>query len=1515
MKYPRWNDFIGKYPEKPQEAFEALCRLLFRTRFGIVDSLSYFYNNAGNETVPINVGNDLIGFQSKFFSGNTIDDSQANQIIHSIKTIHTYYPKQTKIIVYTNSTFGNPKPGKQQTLNQEKIEDTAQSYALSIEWVFGENILDIVSKTPLAYSLFFDPNSHLNHLAASVNKMNKLNFENICSTIEYKGKEIELDRSKEVANVKEIIAKGNNVLIYGESGSGKSTIVKRYWEETAHDITQVIYFTRGAQFDTKSVNELFLMEESYSYVDFRDFYNGFSKKILIIDSAEKLTEIGNLTILQMVLDGLGEKGWQFVFTCKSNSYNKLRSILRDIGTSTDDLKIDTIQEEDLRDIANLNNISLPQSEKVLHQIQIPFYLARFCELGDTHVATLEAFRETIWMQKVRGEIQGGIQKKRETCLLQIVKEQQISNNFFVTPDNIDYDAAYSLIQEDVLIEQPHRGYAVKHDIYVDWALEYIVEQDCNTDVACIKLLQSVPKSITYINAFRRWLEGVIDTQDSRITAIVKSFANGTIQKCWEHSIMTAIGNSYIYSKTFFTQYDTILKANNYALFDLFVDVLDVSCKTVSQYYKYKGERYPIYKPVGRGWEEAVLFVYANKDDYYMSHLGTVQKLLNSYSKLGNKGEAMNQAAQLSLIIFDVIAENRKQNQYFLFQKEKTWCELVCTYAFWIKDELNERFQQVILNHWVHHTDPYSELIDYILKDSIYNFSKSMLYMSCMDSVISLMHLLWREQPNGKHWHQHHSFERNYVFGLNEDFGMDMAYFPASPFQTPIGVMLDLNSKNNKVLDFIIDFMNECIRFYNQRDKLEKHTIITMHLPNSTSNELIASQSLWNLYRGTAYNSMPHLLESMHMALESWLLNLTEEKQKPDWMYIKGLLFKILTRSQSASLYAIVASVAVAHPDELFDIIMLLCQDIRLIDFDLHRFSNEISVHAHSIAFQHHKSWWKEREHSNNLPHRQDHLETILLKCQYAYENSQDEKLAKRLEIAYQVVDSLKKQVAQIGYENPIYKYILARVDYSTYNKQNITLKNGIEAVQLTPNFTLEMETERKKLAEFSNRLDTLNLRLWADKKFKGKEQELKGNRYLENHQGVLETIRSIEKQLKNQTGNQLLLLGDQYVPYMASAVLLMFECENLNDIEKNECWERVKYALNSLKAMASDTMSELNICIAAIPALIDIFPERQSDFIYIIAEYVKVNREFINQRICDMMSDSIHNGQLWSKYPEMMNTILDMIQKEVSGGDWETMNLETADALLCLLTFEPPEDKRYLGKICIEKLSDNWQISMRYNFNIDKYYIARNVSKYILYAPSSEITLLIRPYISMLDWNSSREPLITQFVVGAPQYHKYENFWIVWNALYKSVIENADRSYQDTLLNEYLLNPLFFSQDYDDWFNLKEKDLAFFERVANDIGRYPIVLYAFTHVFATIGKVYSKQAIALFGDIINNYNPNINETKDYVVYYLEKITKKVFSNNKQELRSDLLLRTKFIVVLKFMQKNGSSVADEMLKNL
>ena len=1251
------------------------------------------------------------------------------------------------------------------------------------------------------------------------------------------------------------------------------------------------------------------MDEDYTYVGFRDFYEGFDCKVLVIDSAERLTELDNRTVLQLVLEDLSKRGWQFIFTCKDNGCDALKALLRDLSVSVEDIKVDSLTEEMLIDLGKRHNFQLPTNEKVLRQLRIPFYLARYCELGGINVTTLEAFREELWKRKVRGDIRGAIQQKREECLMSVVKEQQVQNSYYVSPANIDHDAAYALEQDDVLITQSHKGYTVKHDLYVDWALDYLVEQDCNTAEACLKLLANVPISITYLNAFGRWLDVIVDTGDVRIKAIMEAFMGGKTNSQWSHCILTTVGCSKTYATTFFSQFDTALKANNYTLFDLFVDVLDVSCKTVSQYFEFKGEHYPIYNPVGRGWDEAVFFANRNKEDYYFNHLGAVLKLLSGYSRMGKKAMAMPEAAQLSLRLFDDMAEQRKKKGHIWMQNEKPWCELVCNYAYGIKDELNAIFKKVIDNRWVKHVDPYAELVAYILKDSN-NIGKTMLFLSCLDSVIDLMRLFWREQPgkpDSSHWRHRSLIEREHVFGLNEDYGLDMCYFPASPYQTPIWTLFTaeqmLDPKGSKVLDFVIELVNECVTNYSKRDTLEKCVTITLTMPDGGKHDVLASQSLWCLYRGTQSYSFPHLLESIHMALEAQLLQDADTKYKtPDWNRIKETLWRILTRSRSASLYSVVASLAVAYPEQLYDILLFLCQDIRFLHLDLNRYSRELTANALMITYHRHEQWAEERKRSNNLPHRQQHLETILRDCQIEYDQSGDASLKPRLEAAYKVVDALKPQANQLKEEDTTYEFILRRVDYRSYTKQNVTLKDGRMGVLLTPSFTEEMIEEQKQLQTITDDLSAMNLRVWVDKKFKGDDKSLIGSPY-NDPQLVMKAIREIEKRFEERKDDIFSMPGDGYVPYSASAILLMYYCESLSQTEKNECVDRVMTALYSPDAMISDALSGFNVCIASIPVLLKLSPEKKDDIVTIISSYVGIEDEYVNNRVCDIMSTTIVAGKMWETHREVMNAA------------FEKVGNDNADALLCLLTYLPTEEKRAVGNTCVQSLSRHWKIKNETQEYKERHLVAKNVAKYILFAPKKDVSSLIAPYVSLLNLEVYSEPLIESFLLNAPRYNKYDNFWIVWNSFFETVSKQTQHHFRDEVLNAYLLNPGFLMKDYDDWFRLEEKDIDFFKHVAEEMGSDPTVLNALSRVFGTIGKQLSQQAIEVFYTIVSSCYPLMKDGKSHVLYYLEKISKKVKTENADLILRDRHYKEKFTAVLNFMVKNGSTVASEMIKTL
>ena len=1522
MRQPTWNEFIGKYPNDPKDALEALSRLLFRTRYGIGDSLPYFYNHPGIETAPITVGNDVIGFQSKFFTGETINDVQAQELIESINTARKKNKDLTTYIVYTNSVFGAPKSDDDATKRQKKVEKVAADNKLKLEWIFGDNILDLVAKNELAYDLFFNLESNTWHLPKSVALLNRIQFSNIDCSIKLGSKTIELNRDNYVTRLKELIHHRKSVIISGESGSGKSAISKLYWQQVKEREDLAFYFVPAQQLNARSVDDVFLMDENYTYSAFKNFYSGHSTKIMVVDSAEKLLEQHNGITTQLILEGLAEQEWQFIFTCKSNGLDELVNKLNSYSIETEGFRVEGLSEEELNEISKRYGISLPAHDKIRQQISIPFYLARYCELGNSGLTTAASFRESVWNQKVRGVIRGGEQQNREECLISIVKELQEKGLYIANPQGLDYEMAYKLVKEDILVEHPHRGYSVKHDLYTDWALDYVVERDFTASSTIIKVLAEAPISLSYANSFRRWLDSIIDQNDQRVEKIIATYFNGSVHQKWEHHILASIGQSEQYAIVFFKSFEVQLTKDDYTLFDKFVDVLYVACQKVEQTIIYKGEQIQLMKPVGRGWDEAVLFVDRHQDRYYMDHLASVLKLLTTYSRMGKNWQAMKQAALLSLRLYNEVAQKRQQGESFWIQKPQPWSELICKYAYGIRNELKDIFKQIIANKWIKHNSPYAELVTYILKDAN-TLSLYSICLCCKDEILELLKLFWREISEEEDdeglfvGRRHSGFDREYVFGLNGNFNIDMGYFPVSAQQTPLYALFStehlLDSKGTKVLEFVIEFMNTCIETYKKRNDVDKLRIITIALPDGTKHDVIASPSLWNLYRGTPNVSMPNLLECMHMALESFLLSLVENEKETDWGFVRQTLWIVLIHSKSASLYAIAASLAVAHPDYLYDILLFLCQDIRFISMDLTRSISENHATSIEFAYHRHPTLLEERKKSNKLPHRQQCLETTLFNCQVTYAQKNDEESQEKLARAYAVVDKLRVQKEELKDEDGTYKFIFERIDYRSMKKEDVKLKNGQKGILLTPNSTPEMEKERAELQVFSKNMEAVSLRVWADKKYKNGGKEVPEYRFDTDIQYTLGIIRAIEKQVTERDGDFLLMPGDEYVPYIGSAMLLLYYVDHLSKKEKEECWQRLMEALCSPRAMLSSSMSEVGLCMSALPVAMKVFPERVDEYAQLIAGYVGIKDEAVNKRLCDIMSRVIAENEMWETQPVVMENSLERLRLGMPEEDFALMDDEQADAVLCLLTHKT--EKRSLGKMCIEKLSYKWQKKEYDHFYVHKSHEAENIALYMLFSSKEEVRSLIAPYIKLIGHDNYDEPLMTSLLLCAAQYEKYENFWIAWYELYPTVINYGEGCYYDRVLNEYLFNPIFLMQDYDDWFRLEEKDMDFFKRVVHDIGKNPLVIFDLSRVFATIGRGLQKQSIALFADIVGNHHIKLMDEKKTVVYYLEMIVKRVIADYADEVNKNQTLRKDLIKVLEFLRENESTDSQLLLDNM
>lgn len=1530
MRFPSWNEFAGKYPDDPRNAFQALCRLLFRKRFGIGDALPYFYNHPGIETAPITMGTELIGFQSKYFTGETIDDSQAEEMIASINTAKRYNPNLTKIILFTNSVFYFPKPNENATKRQKKVEKAVTDQGMSFEWMFGDNILDLVAKTPLANDLFFDLGSNISHLPKSVRKHNDRCFKDIDAVIPFREKVIKIDRQHYVKHISELLEQRNNVIIRGDSGTGKSAIVKQYWEGIEETETS-FFFLNGYQFGTNSVNDLFCLDEDFTFSAFRKFFSDVDKKIVFIDSAEKILEQSNRLVFQVFLNELMEIGWQFVFTCKNTAADDLQTLLKHYSVSVSGIDIEQLSEEELSQIERDYQIPVPNNEKIRKQIRNLFYLARYCEMDNYSMDSSSAFRNMVWNRKVRGVAAGPDQQKREECLLKIVRAQQENGVYQVSLPDLDHSAAFALETEEILVNNGYRGYSLKHDIYIDWALDYIIERDFDSSEHCKSIL-SLSKSVSYTNAFKRWLLSVIDSGDPRIESIVNAFLSGIIHEKWEAPIISCIGLSKEYASFFFVTYDKILKADQYKLFNLVIDVLYVSCQEIVSYLEYKGDKYPMMRPIGAGWDEAIRFLFENRDEYYMAHADAVYKLLNAYSKIGSKAKERRKAALLALFIFDKIAEARKAQKHFWLEDAKRWCVLVCTYAVPIRNELDDRFQQVVDNRWLKHNAPYAELIAFVLRDSENVTAIYPVCVACTKRIIELMDLFWPEHPETEVDHswpyrssQENDYSEYYWFGLNKEFDNGLSYFPASGFQTPITPLLVAEHKyyaeKLPVMEFLVRFVDERIDYFTKRKRDFHESIeeLNIKVADEKAHRVLANQGLWNLYRGTSNMNTPHLIESIHMALEIFLLDLIKDPNKDilegNYRYVHMILGFILKNTHSASLYSIVASLAMADPYVFFEELLVVCQDIRFLSYDLTRYTCEQTAGFLMGGMLCHQQMNDERQKSNEQPHRRTHLEQTLLKCQIQYTSGNDEASQTRLNRLFALVDKLYAQVNGMKEVPSVYRFILARLDYRTMKKEEVKLKNGMEAIQLTPNLSEDLKAESDALINNVEWMRGINLNVWTEKAFEGNRKALQGLNYGNDIQQVLIDIRIVENRYKTEPHNTFALDGDKFVPYKASAVLLLRELDRLNGEEKKECYERVMSALQAPGFLIGTSMTGINICLSVIPRMMELYPERVGDFSEIIATFIGVKEEYLNSRICDIMSNVIETGELWNHFPEVMDGALERIKGEIFDGDFQKMSVLQANSVLCLLT--PKTPKRALGETCVLIISKLWEPKSHHRVLERTYHDSNLIAKYILNAPITEVGKLIAPYANLLDAEQDHETLLSAILIYAVNNDKYDSFWIIWNSFYEPLKKTIRFHHNGQLMNTYLLNPPHLTPVRPDWFRLEEKDIDFFRKVSREIPRHPAVLNSIAKVFSTIGKSFTKQGLCIISELVNTMGSEykIETTKDSVIMNLESIINHTYVEHEDELRTNAAFRKQLLDVLSFMIHNGSQAAAFMQEKM
>lgn len=217
---PNWNNFKAKFNDNPQDNFEWFCYLLFCRQFNKPRGIFRYKNQSGIETNPIEIDNEVIGWQAKFYDSTLA--KRKYDLVEAIEKSKRDYPNITKIIFYTNQEWGQ---GKKNNDSKEKslVENKAKELKIEIVWYtasFFESEFVAINNEDISSHFFCLEESIIDKVyKVIIPRVTELNnqYKKTFSSIDG-----EFFNRSEINSCIKMLKREESIIIHGKAGAGKS---------------------------------------------------------------------------------------------------------------------------------------------------------------------------------------------------------------------------------------------------------------------------------------------------------------------------------------------------------------------------------------------------------------------------------------------------------------------------------------------------------------------------------------------------------------------------------------------------------------------------------------------------------------------------------------------------------------------------------------------------------------------------------------------------------------------------------------------------------------------------------------------------------------------------------------------------------------------------------------------------------------------------------------------------------------------------------------------------------------------------------------------------------------------------------------------------------------------------------------------------------------------------------------------------------------------------------------------
>ncbi|MDE0453923.1 MAG: ATP-binding protein [Gammaproteobacteria bacterium] len=800
------------------------------------------------------------------------------------------------------------------------------------------------------------------------------------------GEDFHLDRGPVVQELMRQLEAFQVVLVSGPAGSGKSAIAKGAVEFLSAD--HFVFAFRVEEFARAHIDAVLQAAQIPSQaVSVFAMLGTQDQIVILVDATERILERSTRDAFSDLISLAADNpAIRVILTCRDYSTELVRSaLLQGKPISSTVLSVPPLTDSELDEVAGTYPaLTNPLSNTGLREVlRNPYFLDKALELswsaGEAPPETEREFRDRFWRDVIRADATApaGMPARREATFIGVAIARAQALSTFVRSAELDQEGVEALKRDSLLASPDQRPGLVStpHDVLEDWAILRWLDARLEAAEGMLVGMASIGAHPAIRRSYRRWLEELLQRDPVAAERLFDdAFADESVSAQFRDDTITSLLGADK-APAFLESRGPHLMANNAALLKRLIHLLRVACVGTPSWSSGDAALPQVFsEPIGPSWPVVLRLFQENIEVFSpterLSLIGLLEDATRGLSwwvpTLDGAEFVAAAAYRILSDLDDYRAKDSRRRVLKVIAKvpkaDSTRFEIVLrgtVEEHGRLDAVAKDFRQMILfgMEGMHVARDLPDLLVSVAKDS--------LLATAQDA-----------KP-----YEYWDLDMGPQFGLKSL--LDDHSVQTSAIHGPWLHLLRYHP--TKGLAFLRDVFNHSANTYAETrgtHALEPAEKIQLTFPDGKVKTHWGNQRLWNLYRGSSVG--PYVLISMLMALERFLLDVAD--RRPD--DLDRLLTSILMSTDSASLAAVVASAATAHPRIAGETLLALLSAPAYIKFDQGRLVAESHAIATSrmaasvLSTAESEVYGEERAKADALTHRGTHLETAILELQF-----------------------------------------------------------------------------------------------------------------------------------------------------------------------------------------------------------------------------------------------------------------------------------------------------------------------------------------------------------------------------------------------------------------------------------------------------------------------------------------------------------------------------------------------------